>query len=42
MPQSLAARPFLDQSAKIAELASRMATPPLDALKEASDDKPPA
>jgi hypothetical protein len=27
---------FLDQSAKIAEIASRMATRPLDALKEAS------
>jgi hypothetical protein len=27
---------FLDQSAKIAESASRMATRPLDALKEAS------
>jgi hypothetical protein len=27
---------FLDQSAKIAEIASRMATRPLDALTEAS------
>ena len=27
---------FLDQSAKIAEIASRMATRPLDPLKEAS------
>ena len=27
---------FLDQSAKLAEIASRMATRPLDAFKEAS------